>query len=313
MGRSWKVATAFGIGIYVHWTFLLLPLLVLFFTWEGDPLASIFAVSLVLLIFGCVVLHELGHALMARHFGISTRDITLLPIGGIARLERMSEKPWEEFCIAVAGPAVNVVISGLGVLLILLLGLAYAPIGLGKMSAELAEHGFAACLLMGLVNLNVGLVIFNMIPAFPMDGGRVFRALLAAVIGHLRATEVAALVGMVFAGLISLGGLLVLGETYNPLPIVLGMFVLFAGQQELLAVRYREASRKAPLLDVLPADAPWPIPPSASPLYPFPPPPEANFSGFSWDRRMGVWIEWREGRPVHVCSGNGEWGRGHGE
>src|SRR6266446_5240096 len=112
MFRSWKLGTAFGIGIYVHWTFLLLPLYLVFSGGgPGHGPAVAYILALIAAVFGCVVLHELGHALTARRFGIGTRDITLYPIGGVARLERMSERPWEEFWIAVAGPAVNVGIA----------------------------------------------------------------------------------------------------------------------------------------------------------------------------------------------------------
>src|SRR3954447_17934353 len=118
MQRSWRLGTAFGIGLYVHWTFLLLLPYISLMVWEYDKpvtanLAAIgLAVPLVLCIFGCVLLHELGHALAARLCKIGTRDITLYPIGGVARLERMPERPLEEIFIAVAGPAVNVVIAG---------------------------------------------------------------------------------------------------------------------------------------------------------------------------------------------------------
>src|SRR5258707_8546492 len=105
MLRSWKLGTAFGIGIYVHWTFLLLPAWILLNNLGSGLPVAVYLVMFVTTVFGCVVLHELGHALMARRFGIATRDITLYPIGGVARLERMSEKPLEEFLIAVAGPA----------------------------------------------------------------------------------------------------------------------------------------------------------------------------------------------------------------
>src|SRR5262249_12925006 len=122
MGRSLKLGRLFGIGIYVPWTFLLLPAGVVGMNLGNGVSMALCAGGLVLAMFGCVLLHELGHALTARYYGIGTRDITLLPIGGVARLERMSEKPWEEFWIAVAGPAVNVVIAGVLSVVLLLVG-----------------------------------------------------------------------------------------------------------------------------------------------------------------------------------------------
>ncbi len=175
MSRSWRLGTAFGIGIYVHWTFLLVPLYVLLTaSTSGGADSVLFPLTFVAALFGCVVLHELGHALMARRFGIGTHDITLLPIGGVARLERMSEKPWEEFWIAIAGPAVNVVIAAA-----LALGLYLAPGWAVYESALVQLAGY-------LLTANIMLVVFNLIPAFPMDGGRVFRAVLTPWLGRLR-------------------------------------------------------------------------------------------------------------------------------
>src|SRR5262249_51734265 len=186
---SWKLGTAFGIGIYVHWSFLLLAAYVLFSKGtQGGWAFALFSVLFLFAVFGCVVLHELGHALMARAFGIGTRDITLYPIGGIARLERMGEKPWEELCIALAGPAVNAVLA---VLLSLVLVGAGAWGGFLTSPDEVAGLGGMG-FLFDLLAANVMLGLFNMLPAFPMDGGRVLRALLSWPLGRLQATEIAA-------------------------------------------------------------------------------------------------------------------------
>jgi Zn-dependent protease len=307
MFRSLKLGTAFGIDVYVHWSFPLLLLAVAFLNQGGGSLTVLFGIALVLLVFGCIILHEFGHALVARHYGIMTRDITIYPIGGVARLEKMSEKPWEELMIAVAGPAVNVVIALLLTVLLcaslLITRGSLAPLAdlvWAQESASLgtlvARASFAQVLLVGLIISNLFLVLFNMIPAFPMDGGRVFRALLAAVIGHLPATEVAAALSLVLAVGMSLTGMGVIQVPFlgaNPMLIVVSMFVLLAGQQELAAVRYRVALRNAPPVDVLPAYG-RPVQVSAAP-------PEPGFSGFTWDRAAGFWIEWRDGRPVHAC------------
>lgn len=191
MLRSWRIGHAFGIGIYVHWSFLLTPGIVLYSNLTHGVNVAVFSVIFVLAVFGCVLLHELGHALMARRYGITTRDITLYPIGGVARLERMPEQPRAEVAIALAGPAVNVAIAG---------GLALGMYLSGRTIdnrwvASLSGQAFVQLLL----SANILLVLFNLIPAFPMDGGRVLRALLAMVTGRLRATEIAATLGVILA------------------------------------------------------------------------------------------------------------------
>ncbi len=273
----------FGIGIYVHATFLLLPVfLFLANLGTGQIGLALYAVMMIPAVFGCVVLHELGHALTARHYGIETRDITLYPIGGVARLERLPQRPLEEFWIAVAGPAVNVAIAALlGGLLLLGAGLDYS----------IFTDSLTRLVLMPLLIVNVGLALFNMLPAFPMDGGRVLRALLATRLGQLRATTIAAKIGVAMAVLFGLIGLFV-----NPMLTLLGVFVFFAGQQELAAIRYRYARRSHDPLDVLPAyeeELDWP---KAA--------PRGGFSGFTWDTGSDQWIEWRNGRPVHTISVN---------
>lgn len=176
MFRSWKIGSAFGIPIYIHTTFLLVPLLAIWTSNVSGLVPVLAVIGLILALFACVVLHEFGHALTARYFGIETRDVTLYPIGGVARLERMSEKPWEELLIAIAGPAVNVVIA------LLLAPVAFYAIWTGAFHGDLHQLSLddglwpvAAELIVGLFSLNVGLVLFNLLPAFPMDGGRVLR------------------------------------------------------------------------------------------------------------------------------------------
>jgi Zn-dependent protease len=283
MFRSWKIGTLFGIGIYVHATFLLLPLFVFFANLVGGQLGvALYALTMIPAVFGCVVLHELGHALTARHYGIETRDITLYPIGGVARLERLPQRPWEEFWIALAGPAVNVVIA-LG------LGLGLFPAALQNPTAfiqSIAEGNILAYLFFA----NVLLVAFNMLPAYPMDGGRVLRALLATQLGHLEATTIAVKVGFIMAILFVFPGMLL-----NPMFPIMGIFIILAGQQELAVLRYRHAHRRGePLVEALPVDEEEFA--GARPASP------GSYSGFTWDDRAGHWVEWRNGRPVHTIS-----------
>jgi Zn-dependent protease len=299
MFRSFQVGRAFGIPVYVHPTFLLLPLWVLFNTQGAGPVGMLFGLATLLAIFGCVVLHEFGHALTARAFGIGTRDVTLYPIGGVARLERMSERPLEEVLIALAGPAVNFV------LVVLLAPLVFAAAVSGLLGGDLAvptlEQGFlplaarfAATLLLG----NLILMGFNLLPAFPMDGGRVLRALLSMALGHLRATEVAARVSLCLAVLIGLTAFFI----PNPMLVVLAVFVCLMGQMELIAVRNREAERQVQALRLRPPvviDHNY----SAGPVgldVPPSPPRAPDFTGCVWDAAHGVWVLWHNGRPVRV-------------
>jgi Zn-dependent protease len=286
MGRSWRFGQAFGIGLFLHWSFFLLPIWVFALgVAERSVESAWYMVAIVLTVFACVVLHELGHALCARLFGIQTRDITLFPIGGVARLERMPERPLEEFWIAIAGPAVNVVIA-----------MMLIPIST-FMGATMPEVFAMRYLGLGVFLLTVGimnasLVVFNMIPAFPMDGGRVLRALLATFLSRVRATEIAAAVGLALAAVMFFKGILQTGEHPNGIMLsVLSLFVMVVGQRELAYTRQREQHRYAPVLEVLPAD-PDVVDIAALPARP-------NFSGFTWDDRLGHWVEWRDGRPVH--------------
>ena len=215
-----------GIEIKVHWTFSLLLIWVLFSTLKqgGDTAMAIFNTVLVLVLFFCVVLHELGHSRMARRFGIQTRSITLLPIGGVASLERMPEKPNEELAVALAGPAVNVLIA----LLLLLV----VPLETYRaFTAEQWEQFFTIpsldAFLIYLLMANILLVVFNLIPAFPMDGGRVLRALLGFSFNRAKATDIAAHLGQAVSFIF-----LILGLLFNPFLVIIAIFVFFGAYTE---------------------------------------------------------------------------------
>ncbi len=233
MKWSWRLGTLAGIALYVHATFLLLLAWVALGEYQASRSASaaLGGVVFVIAIFACVVLHELGHALTARRYGIRTRDITLLPIGGVARLERMPREPRQELLVALAGPAVNVVIA---VLLFLWLGLTGGMPDFAdsaSLGSAFLERTFAARLLA----VNVWLVLFNLIPAFPMDGGRVLRALLVMRSRDFaQATETAARVGRFFALVFGILGLFVVG---NPFLVLIALFVWLGAAGEASAAK----------------------------------------------------------------------------
>jgi Zn-dependent protease len=223
MRLSWKIGRFAGIDVFVHATFLLV-----FFMFPQafmGGLESVVNVAMILAVFGCVVLHEFGHALMARRFGIRTRDITLYPIGGVARLERMPRAPGAELLIALAGPAVNFAIAA-----------ALAPVVvLGS-----GELGTLALVLEQLLLVNLVLGLFNLIPAFPMDGGRVLRALLSGWVGRVRATLAAAKVGRILAVVL---GAAAFYWAQNPIHLALAAFIYFAARAEEAQVLAEEGQR----------------------------------------------------------------------
>jgi Zn-dependent protease/CBS domain-containing protein len=230
MKWSIRLGRLLGIDVYLHFTFLLLLVFLGFVYWRGTDSvqAALHGVAFILALFGCVLLHEFGHALMARRYGVKTRDITLLPIGGLARLERMPEEQMQEFWVAVAGPAVNVVIAA-----VLFLWLwatdTFVPV-------EALTLG-GGSVLQRLMVVNIFLVVFNLLPAFPMDGGRVLRALLATRIGRRRATIIASNIGQAMAILFGILGFF--GP--NPLLIFIAIFVFLGAQAEAGAVEMQTA------------------------------------------------------------------------
>jgi len=229
MSRSFRLARLAGIDIFVHPTFALLLVWVAVSSGlQGRTVgAAAEGVALMLALFGCIVLHELGHALMARRFGIATKDITLLPIGGMARLERMPERPIHEFLVALAGPAVTLLIA---VTLFVWLRLSgdWRPLD----AISISRGAFVEQVMVA----NVALLLFNLLPAFPMDGGRVLRAMLAARTDYVSATVRAASIGQGIAFLLALVGLF-----SNLFLVVVAFFVWIAAGEEAAAVQKRSA------------------------------------------------------------------------
>ena len=239
MRWQWKLGTFAGIDVFVHATFLLLIGWIGYSHWlqYGTAAKVVEGILFILALFLCVVLHEYGHALTARRYGIKTRDITLYPIGGVARLERLPDKPIEELWVALMGPAVNVVIAAL------LFVYLYLTRGLVPMTdLTVASGSFLA----RLMAVNVSLVLFNLIPAFPMDGGRVLRALLAMRMDYVRATQIAANIGQGLAFLLGLFGLF-----NNPFLLFIAFFVWIGASQEASMVQMRNTISGIPVTQAM--------------------------------------------------------------
>ncbi len=229
MKWQWKLGTFAGIDVFVHATFLLI---IGWYGWtywlETRTLAgTLEGVLFILLLFLAVTLHEYGHALTARKYNIRTRDITLYPIGGVARLERMPEKPIQELWVALAGPAVNVVIAAV---LFAYLALTNALVPFGQLTLTTGSF------IERVVFVNISLVLFNLIPAFPMDGGRALRAILAMNMDYVKATQIAAIVGQGLAFLFGLAGLF-----GNPMLLFIAFFVWMGASQEASLVQVKHA------------------------------------------------------------------------
>jgi Zn-dependent protease/CBS domain-containing protein len=234
MKWSWKVGQLAGIELRIHATFVLLLGWVWASYWiAGKSMDAMLAgIGFIGAVFACVVLHEIGHAAVARKFGIQTRDITLLPIGGVARLEHMPEDPKQEFWVALAGPAVNLAIAAV---LYSWLTLTHGWMPLSQLSVT------AGPFVEQLLLVNISLVLFNLIPAFPMDGGRVLRALIASRMAYPKATQLAASVGQGLALVFGFIGLFT-----NPMLLFIGLFVWIGASQEAGAVQMRSALSGTP-------------------------------------------------------------------
>ncbi|XLS30682.1 site-2 protease family protein [Flavobacteriaceae bacterium M23B6Z8] len=208
-----------GIRIEIHWTFIFLIGWIVFLELKrgGDFYSVIGSILFIFVLFACVVLHELGHALTAKNFDIKTEKITLLPIGGIARLEKMPEKPMEELKVAIAGPLVNLAIVLF--LLILFPITSYFQLPAEDLIAFINE-GSTNSFIFNVFLANIILIVFNLIPAFPMDGGRILRALLATRIDRSKATTIAATLGQILAFFFFIAGLV-----YNPFLVIIALFI----------------------------------------------------------------------------------------
>lgn len=235
MPWSWKFGRIAGIDVYVHATFFMLLAWIALSYWrESQSFAAVVeGVGFILALFACVVLHEFGHALTARRYGIRTRDITLLPIGGLARLERMPDVPIQELWVALAGPAVNAVIA-----VVLFAGLHASSAWQSITRVGVATGAFAERVMLA----NVVLAVFNLLPAFPMDGGRALRALLATRMEYMRATQRAAAIGQGMAVLFGFMGL-----QGNPMLIFIALFVWIGAGQEASMVQMKSVLSGIPL------------------------------------------------------------------
>jgi Zn-dependent protease len=223
MKGSFKLGKVAGIGIFIHWTFSLLILFIIFMNYKSGQNTTqiIWSVVFILCIFITVLLHELGHALAAKNYNIKTKDITLLPIGGLARLERIPEKPLEELIVAFAGPLVNIALAFITAFFISI------PDSNDKLMTELSHGVNADNFFLNFFLVNFWLAIFNLIPAFPMDGGRVLRALLSFKLPRNVATRIAARIGQFLAM-----AFIILGFFTSPFLIFIGIFVIIGAQIE---------------------------------------------------------------------------------
>jgi len=234
MRWSLELGKIFGIRFRIHWTFLLLLLFVFVSAATQKGLVpALWAVLFICAVFVCVVIHELAHSLIGRRFGVQAKSITLLPIGGMASMEEIPEKPGQEIAIAIIGPFINLAIAGL---LYATLG-TWTGISMPNLFANSPQEFMA-----GLIGVNILLAVFNMIPAFPMDGGRVFRGILATRMEYLRATAVAVAVGHVISLFFVFYGIF-----FNWWLAIIGVFLYLGAEGEKQQVTLRQVLRDVPV------------------------------------------------------------------
>ncbi|MEX2595351.1 MAG: site-2 protease family protein [Salibacteraceae bacterium] len=241
MKGSFKLGKIAGIGVFIHWTFSLLIVYIIFINYRSGQNAQqiVWSVIFILSIFVTVFLHELGHALAAKKYNIKTNDITLLPIGGLARLESIPEKPKEELVVAIAGPLVNIVLAGITALFITI------P-DASELTIQLSNGVNASNFFLNFFIVNIWLAVFNLIPAFPMDGGRVFRALLSIRFERNTATNIAAKIGQLIAIGFVFGGFFL-----SPFLVFIGLFIFLGAQAEASYAQAKSLLKGYKVRDVL--------------------------------------------------------------
>lgn len=242
MKGSLKLGKIAGIGLYIHWTFSLLIAFIIFVNYKNgqSPIQILWSVLFISSVFVTVFMHELGHALAAKNYHIDTKDITLLPIGGLARLDKIPEKPLEELVVAIAGPLVNITLAIITGLFITI------PSDSNELMAKLSNGVNANNFFLNFFIVNFWLALFNLIPAFPMDGGRILRALLSFKLERNVATKIAARIGQFIAV-----GFILLGFLYNPFLVFIGIFVIIGAQVESDSIQSKHLLKGFKVRDIL--------------------------------------------------------------
>lgn len=253
---TFQITKLFNIPVLIHWSFILIIFWVMYIgQMEGLSINSMIWLGVFMMaLFLCVVLHEFGHALTARYYGIKTYDIILLPIGGIARLQRLPEKPIQEFMVAIAGPLVNVAIALILLPYVLWISNDNAESAIELLSRVMLDFPekleFRDYFIPALVFINLGLCVFNLIPAFPMDGGRILRSLLAIPFSRLTATKIASYVGRILAVGLVIWGL----NTGGIFTSMIGVVIFIMAANELKMARLNVTLENSTVGDVMRID-----------------------------------------------------------